>query len=68
MKIVIRIVLMALVYAVVSLLVKKLLWQEQDITSTKELVKTGVVALIFATLLVLISNKKAKKQNSESIQ
>lgn len=68
MKIIIRIVLMALVYGVVSLLVKKLLWQEQDITSTKELVKTGIVALIFATLLVLISNKKAKKQNSESIQ
>lgn len=67
MKIAIRIVLMALVYAVVSLLVKKLLWQDQDIMSTKELIKTGVVSIIFATLLVLISNKKAKKQSSESI-
>ena len=67
MKIAIRIVLMALVYAVVSLLVKKLLWQDQDIMSTKELIKTGVVSIIFATLLVLISNKKAKKQSSECI-
>lgn len=68
MKIILRIVLMALIYGVVSLLVKKLLWQEQDITSAKELIKTGVVSLIFATFLVLISNRKAKKQSSESIQ
>lgn len=68
MKIFFRIILMALVYGIVSTLLKKFLWQDTDVASTKELVRTGIVALIVSTFLVLFSKKKVKKQSLESVK
>lgn len=66
MKIFFRIILMALVFGIVSLLFKKFIWQDSDVTATKELIKTGIVSFAFAIIMVLINKKKVQTQSSES--
>jgi hypothetical protein len=59
---------MTLVYSMVSILVKKFLWQDPDVTSIKSLMKTGIAALVFSIIFVYLGKRSARKQRVAPIK
>lgn len=68
MKTVLKIILVALCYVLVSYILNKLLWHDNDALSKKELIRTGIIGLIVACVTTYTNSRlsRAKKQSIES--